>query len=76
MELNETHGAAIQKKARYEVGHGFDLLPHRGVDAEEASEEQYDTLSDFWFGTDSTRQGLHRQRTKRRSVIWRLLSSI
>jgi len=56
MELNETHSAAVRKKARYEAGHGFDLVPHREVDAEDASDEQFETLRKFWHGTDSTWQ--------------------
>jgi len=53
MELNETHSAAVRKKARYEVGHGLDIAPHRSVDAEDASDEQFETVRDFWHGTDS-----------------------
>lgn len=52
-ELNETHSAAIRKKARYEVGHGFDIVPHREVDREDASEEQFETVDGFWHGEDS-----------------------
>ncbi|MDQ2053243.1 phage portal protein [Halobellus sp. H-GB7] len=53
MELNETHSAAVRKKARYEVGHGFDITPHRSVDAEDASDEQFETIRDFWHGSES-----------------------
>jgi PBSX family phage portal protein len=55
-ELNETHAAAIRKKARYEVGHGFDLVAHREVDSEDASDDQRETLRGFWHGTESTWQ--------------------
>ncbi|MFA1612046.1 phage portal protein [Halobellus rubicundus] len=53
MELNETHSAAVRKKARYEVGHGHDIVPHRSVSSEDASEEQFETVREFWHGSDS-----------------------
>lgn len=53
MELNETHAAAIRKKARYEVGHGFDIVPHRDTTVDEASDEQRERVSNFWYGGDS-----------------------
>jgi len=54
LELNETHAAAVRKKARYEVGFGFDIVPHDGVDPDEASEEDEQTVRDFWHGTESS----------------------
>jgi PBSX family phage portal protein len=52
-ELNETHAASIRKKARYEVGHGFDIAPPREVTAGEANDEQFERVDEFWHGTDS-----------------------
>ena len=54
-ELNETHHTCIRKKARYEVGYGFDIVKHPGV-RNDPSEDEYDTVFDFWFGTDSSWQ--------------------
>ena len=53
LELNETHAAAARKKARYEVGFGFDIIPHEDVNADAASDEERDLVEDFWHGTDS-----------------------
>ena len=53
IELNETHSVAIQKKAKREVGFGFDIVPHSSTDEDDASEEQRETVEDFWFGSDS-----------------------
>jgi len=53
MELNETHSAAVRKKARYEVGHGFDIDPHRSTAAEDASDDQRTRVDDFWHGSDT-----------------------
>lgn len=52
-ELNETHAAAIRKKARWEAGYGFDLVPHSSVDPDEASDDQRDDVDDFWYGSGS-----------------------
>ncbi|WP_436344508.1 phage portal protein [Natronorubrum sp. FCH18a] len=52
-ELNETHAAAIRKKARWEAGYGFDIVPHTSVDPEKASDDQRDTVDDFWYGSGS-----------------------
>lgn len=51
LELNETHAACVNKKARYEVGYGFDVIPHPEV--EEPNETERETIRDFWFGTES-----------------------
>lgn len=48
METNETHSVSVRKKARYEVGFGFDLVPAEGVDPDDASEAERDTADDFW----------------------------
>ncbi|WP_435346018.1 phage portal protein [Haloarchaeobius sp. HRN-SO-5] len=53
IELNETLAAGIRKKARYEVGYGFELAPHRDVDADDASEQERETVREFWRGFDS-----------------------
>lgn len=53
LELNETHAAAVRKKARYEVGFGFDLVPAEGVDADEADDVERAVAKDFWRGSDS-----------------------
>jgi HK97 family phage portal protein len=53
LELNETHSTSIRKKARYEVGFGFDIEPHRDMDADDASDDQYDLIRDFWRGRNS-----------------------
>jgi len=55
-ELNETHAAAIRKKARYEVGHGFDIVPQGETEREEASDDQFDAVDEFWNGANSTWQ--------------------
>jgi len=55
-ELNETHAAAIRKKARYEVGHGFDIVPQGETEREEASDDQFDAVDEFWNGASSTWQ--------------------
>lgn len=53
IELNETHAAAVKKKARYEVGHGFDIVPHRETTAEEADDDQRAAVEGFWHSTES-----------------------
>ena len=52
-ELNETHQASIRKKARYEVGYGFGIVPHPSADEPDESGEPYQTVRDFWYGSDS-----------------------
>jgi HK97 family phage portal protein len=54
LELNETHAAAVRKKARYEVGFGFSIAAAAGVDAEDASDAELAVARDFWRGPDST----------------------
>ena len=53
LELNETHAAAVRKKARYEVGFGFDIVPQDDVDPDEASEDERAVIRAFWRGRDS-----------------------
>ncbi|WP_135806203.1 phage portal protein [Halorussus marinus] len=52
-ELNETHQACLRKKARYEVGYGFDIVPHPSADEPDPDGEAYQTVHDFWHGSDS-----------------------
>jgi capsid portal protein len=52
-ELNETLGAGVRKKSRWEVGYGFNIVPHRSLDAEEASDSERDTVEEFWYGDSS-----------------------
>lgn len=53
LERNETHATAVRKKARYEVGYGFTIVPYRDRDPEEADEQQYELAWDFWRGHNS-----------------------
>ncbi|OYR57717.1 phage portal protein [Halorubrum halodurans] len=53
-ELNETHQACIRKKARYEAGYGFDIVPHPSADEPDTGEgTQHQDVRDFWYGSDS-----------------------
>jgi PBSX family phage portal protein len=63
-ELNETLSVGIRKKARYEVGYGFSIVPHVDVDAEEASDDERETIRDFWRGLDSRWQTKARQKAE------------
>jgi PBSX family phage portal protein len=56
LELNETHAAAVRKKARHEVGFGFDIIPHDRVDADDASDEGQQTVEEFWHSPESNWQ--------------------
>jgi HK97 family phage portal protein len=53
LELNETHAMSVRKKARYEVGFGFDLSPHPDVDPDSADETERDLARSFWRGRNS-----------------------
>ena len=53
LELNETHATAVRKKARWEVGYGFSLVPHPDVEADDADEMERAVARDFWRGTES-----------------------
>lgn len=53
LEKNETLAAGIRKKSRYEVGFGFDVVPRRGVDPDDADEQQEAVAKSFWRGQDS-----------------------
>jgi len=53
LELNETHAAAVRKKGRYEVGFGFDIVPHDTVDSEDADEGERDLVEDFWHSPET-----------------------
>jgi len=52
-ELNETHQACLRMKARYEVGYGFDIVPHSSADEPDQDGEAYQAVEDFWRGSDS-----------------------
>ena len=52
-ELNETHQACIRKKSRYEAGYGFDIVPHPSADEPSEDSQSYQTVRDFWYGSDS-----------------------
>lgn len=52
IELNETHAICINKKARREVGFGFELVPHPSV-TDEADESQREEIHEFWYGAES-----------------------
>lgn len=63
-ELNETLAVGVRKKARYEVGYGFDLVPHGDLDAEEADDAERETAVDFWYGIGSSWQTKANQRAE------------
>ena len=50
-ELNGTHAIAVEKKAKREVGFGFDIVPHDRAD--DPSDEELETLEEFWFGRET-----------------------
>jgi PBSX family phage portal protein len=52
-ELNETHQACLRKKARYEVGYGFDITPHPSAGEPDEDGEAYRAVEEFWRGSDS-----------------------
>jgi len=64
IEKNETHSVAVRKKARYEVGYGFDLAPVGVDDPDEANQTQRAVAQNFWFGRDSRWQTGPRQRAE------------
>lgn len=51
LELNGTHAVCVGKKASREVGFGFDIVPHPGVD--EPEEAQREIVDEFWRSPDS-----------------------
>ena len=50
-EISGTHGVAIKKKAKREVGFGFELVPHEMVD--NPSDEEKTRAEEFWRGPDT-----------------------
>lgn len=64
IEKNETHSVAIRKKARYEVGYGFDVTPVPEIETEDAEDLQRTVAEDFWFSRDSRWQTGPRQRAE------------
>jgi PBSX family phage portal protein len=53
LELNETHSASVRKKARYEVGFGFVIVPHEDVDPEQADDDERKRAERFWHSPSS-----------------------
>jgi PBSX family phage portal protein len=53
LELNETHATSVRKKARYEVGFGFDVVPAPTVSPEDADETERALVEQFWHAPDS-----------------------
>lgn len=51
-ELNGTHAVAVEKKAKREVGFGFEIVAHPRAD--DPSESERETVEDFWFGRETT----------------------
>lgn len=50
-ERSGTHAVACEKKARYTMGFGFEIVPHeRYADDEEPPNK--DAVEEFWFGPD------------------------
>jgi PBSX family phage portal protein len=56
VEKNETHSVAVRKKARWEVGFGFDLVPVDSADDGDADELEEQLVNDFWFSRESNWQ--------------------
>jgi PBSX family phage portal protein len=52
-EINETHQACVRKKSRYEVGYGFDIVPHSQADEPDRDSEAYDDVETLWRSGDS-----------------------
>jgi PBSX family phage portal protein len=61
IELNETLATGIRKKSRYEVGYCFDLVPVPEKDEEDADDNEFDDVRDFWRGSTSRWQTKARQ---------------
>ena len=53
LERNETLATGIRKKSRYEVGYGFNIVPHSDVDTEDADEDGRAVVRNFWRGRES-----------------------
>lgn len=47
-ELNETHHACVRKKSRYEVGYGFNIVPHPQANSPDPDGDDYQTVESFW----------------------------
>ncbi|SEW10425.1 phage portal protein [Natrinema salifodinae] len=52
-EINETHQACIRKKSRYEVGYGFEIVPHPQADDPDPDSEEHDAVKTLWHGATS-----------------------
>jgi len=55
-EINETHQACVRKKSRYEVGYGFDIVPHPQADDPDPDGEDHDAVETLWHGATSSWQ--------------------
>ncbi|SEQ31191.1 phage portal protein [Natrinema salaciae] len=55
-EINETHQACVRKKARYEVGYGFEIVPHPQADDPDPDGDDHDAVETFWHGATSSWQ--------------------
>lgn len=51
LELNGTVATGVQKKARREVGFGFDIVGHDRVS--DPAPEQRERVADFWYGPET-----------------------
>ncbi|QLK25422.1 phage portal protein [Natrinema zhouii] len=52
-ELNETHHACVRKKSRYEVGYGFEIVPHPQANDPDPDGDDHDDVETFWQGANS-----------------------
>ena len=53
LEINGTVDTAVRKKARREVGFGFELVPHRSANDADRDGEAFDRVNDFWHSADT-----------------------
>ncbi|GAA1280041.1 hypothetical protein GCM10009725_30290 [Aeromicrobium tamlense] len=52
-EINGTHVRSLDIKSQWEVGFGFNIVPHPRA-GDDPSEEQKERVEDFWYGRDSS----------------------
>lgn len=50
LELNGTHAKCVFKTAHREVGFGFEIVPYGNLSADDASDDERQTVEDFWQG--------------------------
>ena len=53
LELNGTVATACRKKARREVGFGFDLVEHPSADDADRDGDEFERVEGFWHGSDT-----------------------